>query len=129
MKYLSLLSMLFFVALCGCGGGAVVKGTVKFDDGTPLTQGGVVFVGTATQAGGTIQSDGSYFLYESKPGDGVTPGSYRVTVTAQTGGGSDGQPIVDLVDPKFSNANTSGLTCDVKGTTTFDITVTKPPAK
>ena len=106
-----------------------MKGTVKFDDGTPLSEGCVVFVGDKTQAIGNIKSDGSYTMYETKPGDGVTPGSYRVTVTAQTGGSSDGEPLVDLVDPKFASSGTSGLSCDVNGATTYDITVTKPSAK
>jgi hypothetical protein len=74
-----------------------------------------------------IRSDGRYEMFELKPGDGVRPGNYQVTVTATTGGGSDGTPFVHLVDPKFENPSTSGLTCEVKGNTVFPITVTKPP--
>ena len=44
---------------------------------------------------------------------------------AQTGGGSDGAPLVSLVGPKFAGPATSGLTGDVKGATIYDITVTK----
>jgi len=122
-------SFIFFTAillvLTGCGN-PQVKGTVKFDDGTPLTTGGVVFNNGRTQAVGAIKSDGNYVLYELQPGDGVNPGTYAVAVTAQIGGGSDGAPLVDLIDPKFADSTTSGLTCEVKGTTTFNITVTKP---
>ena len=124
MKKLSILLVLLF--LCGCGGGAAVKGTVKFDDGTPLTQGTVKFIGDATQAIGPIKSDGTYRLGETKAGDGVTPGRYKVVVDATTGGGSDGKPLTHLVDPKFAEASTSDLACEVKGGMTYDITVTKP---
>lgn len=127
MKYASLFLVLVFCF--GCSGGTAVKGTVKFDDGSPLTEGMVKFVSDKTQAVGVVKPDGSYVMYENKPGDGVTPGSYVVTVTAQTGGGSDGPPVVNLVDPKFSDPNTSGLSCDVKGATTYDIKVTKPAGK
>ncbi|MDR2441270.1 MAG: hypothetical protein LBE12_18060, partial [Planctomycetaceae bacterium] len=70
--------------------------------------------------------NGSYEMYELKSGDGVRPGTYQVTVSATTGGGSNGEPLVYLVDPKFANPATSGLTCEVKGNTVFNITVTKP---
>jgi hypothetical protein len=118
----------FFVIIfliCGCGQ-PKVTGTVKFDDGTPLTSGNVMFINSPYQATGTIKSNGSYELFELKPGGGVRPGNYQVTVSAATGGGSDGVPLVQLIDTKFGSPSTSGLTCEVKGSTVFDITVTKP---
>lgn len=118
---------LLLLVVLGCGNPSVI-GTVKFDDGTPLAQGVVQFNGSQTQATGMIQPNGTFAMFEKKPGDGVTPGNYKVTVIASTGGGSDGEPLVQLVDPKFAESSTSGLTCEVKGTTTFDITVTKPAA-
>ena len=125
MKHVSLFFVTILLILTGCGN-PQVKGTVKFDDGTPLTTGGVAFVSGSYTATGAIKSDGSYVLSESKSGDGVKPGNYKVSVSAQTGGGSDGEPLVNLVDPKFEDPNTSGLTCEVKGATTYNITVTKP---
>jgi hypothetical protein len=113
------------ILTCGCGQ-PKVTGTVKFDDGTPLTSGGVTFTQLPYQATGAIKSNGSYEMFELKSGDGVRPGTYQVTVSATTGGGSDGEPLVHLVDPKFENPSTSGLTCEVKGNTVFNITVTKP---
>ncbi len=118
--------VLVFVFLCGCGGGATVKGKVTFEDGSPLTQGAVKFVTETTEATGDIKSNGTYTLFENKPGDGITPGKYAVTVTAVTGGGSDGAPVVNLVDSKFANPATSGLSCEVKGSMTYDIKVSKP---
>ena len=125
MKDISLFFVALLLSLTGCGNPSV-KGTVKFDDGTPLTTGGVCFIAGSNTATGAIKSDGSYVLSESRAGDGVKPGHYKVTVSAQTGGGSDGEPLVHLVDPKFGDPGTSGLTCEVKGSTTYNIAVTKP---
>ncbi|MDR0609769.1 MAG: carboxypeptidase-like regulatory domain-containing protein [Planctomycetaceae bacterium] len=125
MKNYFILFVFVLPFILGCGQ-PKVTGTVKFDDGTPLTSGGVTFINLPYQATGAIKSNGSYEMYEIKPGDGVRPGTYQVTVSATTGGGSDGEPLVHLIDPKFENAGTSGLTCEVKGNTVFDIIVTKP---
>jgi hypothetical protein len=125
MKNYLILFVFVFPFIFGCGH-PKVTGTVKFDDGTPLTSGGVAFINLPYQAVGTIKPNGSYEMYELKPGDGVRPGTYQVTVLATTGGGSDGTPLVHLIDPKFENPFTSGLTCEVKGNTVFDITVIKP---
>jgi hypothetical protein len=125
MKNYLILFVFVFHLILGCGH-PKVTGTVKFDDGTLLTSGDVAFINLPYQATGAIKSNGSYEIYELKPGDGVRPGTYQVTVSATTGGGSDGTPLVHLVDPKFENPSTSGLTCEVKGNTVFDITVIKP---
>jgi hypothetical protein len=127
MKNISII-FLILLFLCGCSGGNVsVKGTVKFDDGSPLTRGTIRFIGDKTQANAVIGAHGTYVLGGAKPGDGIASGVYAVTVSARTGGGSDGRPLVYFVDPKFENASTSGLTCEVKGRRmTHDIIVTKP---
>jgi len=143
MKNYSILILLLFV--CGCGsGGATVKGTVKFDDGTPLTTGYVKFIGNATEASGAIKTDGTYVLGELKAGDGVKPGHYKVVVvgamiippapasqTSPSKSPARGElppapPPTYLIDRKFETPATSGLTCEVKGAMTYDITVTKP---
>ncbi|GHT09715.1 hypothetical protein FACS1894170_00730 [Planctomycetales bacterium] len=112
----------------GCGTDRVsVTGTVKFDDDTPLEIGVVKFIGEQTQATGRIQAGGKYRLGGIKENDGIKPGSYQVVVAgATTGGGSDGEQFVRFIDERYERANTSGLTCDVSGSTVFDITVTKP---
>lgn len=58
----------------------------------------------------------------------VPPGTYQVTVSASLDTDSNAIPV-DLVDPKFNDPGTSGLTCEVKENTIFDITVTKPKEK
>jgi hypothetical protein len=58
-----------------------VSGVVQYN-GSPLTGGKVVFISVDRHrsAAGQIQSDGSYSLATLKPGDGATPGQYRVTI-------------------------------------------------
>ncbi|MDR2705132.1 MAG: carboxypeptidase-like regulatory domain-containing protein [Planctomycetaceae bacterium] len=121
--------VLCFLLFCGCGQGKRVGGTVKYEDGTPLTTGIVTFIKMPYQWIGTINTDGSYEMYELKPGDGVPPGTYQVTVSSSTGGSEPEIPVIHLVDPKFNDIETSGLTCEVKGNTIFNITVTKPVKK
>ena len=142
MKNYSYLLLLLFV--CGCGDGVQVKGTVKFDDGQLLTVGFVNFTSETTEAVGAIKANGTYVLGRTKPGDGVTPGHYKVAVvgaminngfvpatavsSAPTGGGPPRAPLPPtyLIDRKFEHPSTSGLTCEVKGAMTYDIIVTKP---
>jgi hypothetical protein len=117
--------VLCFLLFCGCGQGKRVGGTVKYEDGTPVTTGTVKFIKMPYQWIGMINADGSYEMYELKPGDGVPPGTYQVTVSASLDSGSNAIPV-DLVDPKFNDPGTSGLTCEVNENTIFDIVVTKP---
>ena len=129
----------------GCGNPRVI-GHVQFDDGTPLTVGEVIFESATQQARGPIDKSGNYVMETIKKGDGVPPGNYRVYV----GGAVEatgkqllyypgGEPIPtptprtypemrSLIDLKHTNPATSGLTCDVKGSTKFNITVSKPSA-
>jgi len=122
------------VCALGCGKDATVKGKVTFPDGTPLAVGEVIFQTETRMASGRIQSDGSYKLSGATEKDGVPPGHYGVRVvgaydssnTPPGAGPDEALPPIPLIDEKFEKMETSGLTCDVKGTTIFDITVTKP---
>jgi len=129
-----------FLLLCalsvGCGGN-IVKGKVTFDDGEPLPLGTVQFESNDQIFYGKIHTDGFYTLAtDTGKKENVPNGSYRVCIVGAIGEGKKMAPIggVDynriipesLIDKKYTMASTSGLTCDVKGKTTFDITVTKP---
>ena len=79
-------------------------------------------------AGGHIIGDGTYALSARVPA-----GTYKVSVRAMavtssdsTVDAADAPPAKLLVDPKFNNPETSELTVEVKGATTYNITVTAP---
>ena len=122
--------MIVFVAGCG---DPTVTGKVTFPDGTPLTKGQVMFQKEGFVASGNIQQDGTYSAGKLKDGDGLPPGKYQVYITGtMVSGGSDAtspsltsRPI-SLIAPKYTAPNTSNLTVEVKGNTTFDFTVEPP---
>jgi hypothetical protein len=111
------------LALAGCGSAlpSSVTGQVVFPDKAPVTGGLVVFEPADTQpfaAQGVIQRDGRFRLGTSRPGEGAHPGKYKVWIEQY----DDVEPI----DPRFSDANTSGLEFTVgPGANDFTITVEK----
>ena len=79
------LSILSAALGCGSGDAAVqVTGTVKYADGSPVVgeSGSVEFRPTADgkAASAVIEPDGSFEAMTDKPGDGVLPGQYKVTL-------------------------------------------------
>ena len=130
---------LSIVFVIGCGGDPSVSGTVTFPDGSPLDHGEVIFETSAMMAKGNIQKDGTYTMSTSES-KGVPKGSYAVSIggyvprTIEPERGPDGRPLgspqfipVEIpIAEKYLNPSTSGLTCDVKGNTKFDIKVEKP---
>jgi hypothetical protein len=114
---------LIALVLVGCGGSpakVAVRGKVTFR-GQPLKDGTVMFVaqGAGVTAAGTIQPDGSYELHSGKPGEGITPGLYKVAITPGYYDPTTGTPprfAARYVDP-----DTSGLQAEVKqGAGSFD---------
>lgn len=139
------------LVMAGCGGGGAkdtykVTGKVTFSDGSPLTQGIVVFANPDGVAMGKIQSDGSYSLGSYGSSDGAPAAEYVVYVSGPIFGPPEGVESAErakkgaemymevskdsygeaLVHRKFSDPNTSKLKCSVSAATTFDITVEKP---
>ena len=123
------------VSLCvGCSGNTQVTGHVTFDDGTPLTVGDVIFESATMQARGVLDQSGRYVLGSTRASDGVPPGQYRVYISGAmepTGRmiGDDRTPrpeMRSLIDTKHASPETSELTCDVRGSTVFNITVSRP---
>ena len=133
-----LLFSLFVISfLClfaaGCNSGTGVKGKVTFDDGTPLTVGTVLFETETEQMIGAIQKDGTYWMSPDGKKVGIPNGTYRVAIsgavepTGEFDPDRGGRQIMrPLIDEKFITPSTSGLTCEVNGARTFDITVTRP---
>ena len=77
------------LGLLGCGKSVhPVHGTVTFE-GKPLASGGTItFLPLTEQTGkvasGMIAEDGTYRLTTNRPGDGSTPGEYRVVIMQST---------------------------------------------
>ena len=118
--------------LAGCGKNVQVKGKVTFEDGSPLTVGMLIFTTGTNQSKAVIENDGSYVVGTFKSNDGLPRGTYQVYITGAVhspGIGLMGEPLgvpVELVDRKYTTPETSGLTCEVKGSMTHNITVTPP---
>ena len=131
------IAVLILTLALGCGGDVSVSGRVTFPDGTPLTVGAVVFETSDFYATGPIDSNG-YYTMATNSGPGIPRGTYQVTIQdthnpreVYNPNNPDLPPRLiwpteRLIDPKFGNLGTSGLVCEVKGRTKFDITVTKP---
>jgi hypothetical protein len=121
---------LFFVLLCltisGCNNGFVpVHGKVTFEDGSPLTQGGIAFSTATFMADGKIQPDGTFTLTSLKQGDGLPPGNHVVTISASEV--DTKERTTYLVDPMFGDVTTTPLTAEVSvNQKIFDFKVSKP---
>lgn len=111
------------VMLAGCGnaGPPLIEVTGKVTiDGTPASEGGVVFrdVNNAmVQLIGAVEPDGSYsMMYNRRPG--VPVGKYRVTVlVTETAKGPDGNPTGlprTLSNSKFSDPNRTPFEIEVR---------------
>jgi hypothetical protein len=129
MRNIFLFLCLFCVAACiGCGSkGFSVSGTVTLSDGKPVARGQVMLTSGTFTAGGETIADGTYIIRD------VPAGTYKVSVRASGESESnpnvdveDAKPVKPVVDMKYNNPETSGLTCEVKSATTFDIVVEPP---
>ena len=129
--YLPFVLLLIFTA--GCGNNCTVSGKVTFSDGTPMSTGEVVFETAAIASRGRIQKDGSYTISTGEQ-KGVPKGTYNVsiggfspTVEANPAGGVPRitAPVIPVAK-KFLSPGTSGLTCEVKGSMKYNITVEPP---
>ena len=136
--------VLVFLALTGCGKGFPVGGKVTFPDGSPLTVGYVCFETPTMTLTGTINSSGEYKISGASPEEGVPAGEYQVYIAGAVKSGSENsgppeldsdgnalvrtidKPDIPLIHPKYTTKSSSGLQCEVKGKTTFNIEVTQP---
>jgi hypothetical protein len=125
-----------FLAGCGQGAGLVpVTGKVTLD-GKPLGTGTVTFHPDAAKgnaaphlAAGEIDGQGNYKLL-SDGKEGVPPGWYKVTVTAQEPADSKNPyaPPQSIVNAKYRDVKTSNLSVEVVGNPSpgaYDFSVTK----
>ena len=138
------------LVFCGCGGSSSVgvvaaTGTVTLD-GKPLDGATVAFVPDsdgARSASGLTDASGNFRLTTVEPGDGATPGKYKVTVSklvadsqpaampktqeeamkelsqkARSGSAAfmptGPKPVKETLPSRYSNPTTSGLQQEVK---------------
>ena len=112
--------LLAFVAGCGGGGGAdatyAVSGTIKFDDGSPVTQGSIHFRRAGSTAGGggdgQIGSDGSFVVGTYTEDDGLSPGEYKVYLSST---GAEEAVADDGPDEEVSEEDYTGEPDDYEG--------------
>ncbi len=122
-------------AVGGCGGPKTyaVQGKVIYKDGTPLTDGQVVFEPVdptvKVSARGDIKPDGTFRLTTYKDGDGAVEGKYRAVVLPpwppEVYENRPAPPPV--IDPRFQEFERSGLEFTVTpGKNNFTLVVEKP---
>lgn len=113
-----------------------VKGKVTYND-KPVTSGTISFLAEDKPAAyGDLQPDGTYALKTDKPGDGATPGAYKVIVVAmQDQAGLLPEQRSPLPAPtvplKYTSLVTTDLTAEVeKGKeNVIDFNLTGPLSK
>jgi len=100
--------LLFCVSGCG---DPQITGTVKFSDGTPLTGGMVVLQNDTGQGIGELRHDGTFTVYQYRPGDGLKRGKYRGYVTGAVVTDDQGRTS-SLIPDKYTDRETSGIEYD-----------------
>jgi hypothetical protein len=130
MRFLPALTVLVLActALLGCGGDGLsqVGGTVKVD-GKLLSLGEVTFHPTTggRRGSGPIRKDGSYVISYLKIGDGMPPGTYKVTIVSNIASSSndeaeDGatlkrEKLTHLCPKIYNSVKTTPLTLEITG--------------
>ncbi|MDR1383132.1 MAG: hypothetical protein LBJ67_04685 [Planctomycetaceae bacterium] len=127
MKIKSLLFIFLTLLLCaGCSNNVPISGQVTYsDDGNPLTTGTVCFQTESFVARGNLQSDGTYHMSSVTEKDGLPSGLYQISViNAVEGLGEDDGIRIPLIDPKYNDSATSGITFEVtRSNKRFNFTV------
>ena len=111
--------------ILGCGGNQSLSGRVTYTDGSPLETGTVCFEAGSFLARGDIKEDGKYTVGSERADNGIPSGTYQVYIMGaeKVPEGRLGLPT-PLIDKKYSNTATSGLTFTADGKSrVFDIQV------
>ena len=123
--------ILLLLATIGCGNNMHVSGKVRFEDGSPLKTGIVVFSSQKYVAKGPIQPDGSYTIGSLKSNDGLPPGEYKVYIVSAVepdpnfvpASGVDAAGTRSAINMEFTSSETTPLSCLIEKRTVYDITV------
>ena len=135
-KIFPLLCVIILAVTIGCSQKQSLHGTITFsDDGSPVPTGAIFFTTPTFEAMGAIKKDGTYTVSSTGTNDGIPKGqTYAVTITADeveltrnADGSVAGEKRTRLIDPKYMNKDTSGLTFTADGKAKkFDIKVDRP---
>lgn len=132
MRFFVLAMVGLFVAGCGGGNIAPVNGRVKLKDGSDvsvLAGHTVTFesVGDKMSGYGDVQADGTFKITTNTPNDGAFLGSHRLSIVPP-------EPPPDaplpkpIIHPKYNQADTSGLTWEIKpGTNIVELELDRAP--
>ncbi len=128
MRTIIAFTFLSVFVLTGCGDPSVT-GTVKYQDGTPLTTGTVILQNEKSQGLGELQKDGSFDLYQFKPGDGLKRGVYKGYITGAVAI-DDNNATTFFLPEKYGDINQAGITYDSeKDKGKLDIVIDALPPK
>ena len=115
--------LLAVLAGCGASGLNPVDGKVVWSDGSPAADlaGSIVSFDLPEKgigANGQIQSDGSFQLTTSEPGDGAMAGDYKVRIIEvgrkAKAGGEGGEMAPGKIDIRYADPSTTDLVATVK---------------
>jgi hypothetical protein len=133
-RWPAFLTLIALVVAAGCGSGTGrVEGKLVWEDGTPAKQlegSEVVFESAELKVSsrGVIGKEGEFMLRTAKPDDGCPVGSFQVAVVEfRKNANQEGTLLVPaILDEKFGDLKTSGLTATVKaGTNPITLKVQK----
>lgn len=122
----------------GCWGNPHVTGRVTYPNGEPITTGHVVFTDDYLLAKSDIDRNGEYSLHMFSRNDGIRKGTYKVYISGAVqfnrddllnddGDESSGLTRFELlVDPQYSNPDTSGWVFEIKKSVKIDLVVYPP---
>jgi len=110
MRTITIFALMITLVLTGCSDPRVT-GTVKYQDGTPVTVGTVVLQNEKSQGIGELHKDGSFELYQFKKGDGLKPGIYRGYITQAVEIDGNGRTTY-LIPEKYSNIDEADIVYD-----------------
>jgi len=108
-RSLSFLVSLLLFSLVGCSGNVTTIGTVKFTDGTPLSEGQIIYQNDLHEFLSVIKPDGTYSIWGVREGDGIPPGTYSVFLRFPAYEFINQIPVA----PKFASADSSGFIAEV----------------
>ncbi|EAQ79128.1 hypothetical protein [Blastopirellula marina] len=121
---LSLCTLPLLMFAIGCGqGGATVRGKVQFEDGSPLTQGELIFDSGTYSEIAPIDDQGNFTIAK-----GLPDGNYKIIVQGASEGDYTAPKM--LIDKRYIDYRSTDLELNVEGSASdIVLTVDRPKKK